>query len=106
MIELSVGASERNTMENFETLKELESFELRWKIVFTCFALVLAGALLDHLLRAPHGKEAIWCYSAGVIAFLGALWSAHKLRDGARMEGVLGSLDLLSEDLSIGDWDD
>jgi len=93
-------------MKKLKTLAELERDDLRWKILFTCFVLVLAGAFLDHLFRAPHGKEAVWCYSVGAIAFLGALWAAHVLRDGARKDGVLESLDLLVEDLSIGDWGD
>ena len=58
------------------------------------------------MLRAPSGKEAVWCYSAGGIAFLGAFVSAYILRDGARMEGVRSGLGLLGEDLSIGDLDD
>lgn len=93
-------------MEEFETLEELERFETRWKAIFTCFALVFAGALFDHMLRAPRGKEAVCCYSAGAIAFIGALWSAYRLDDDARWEGVLGGVELLGEDLSIGTPDD
>lgn len=93
-------------MKQFETLEELERFETRWKVIFTCFAIIFAGALFDHMLRAPRGKEAVWCYSAGAVAFLGALWSARRLGDDARWEGVLDGLDLLSEDLSIGELGD
>ncbi|MTW11089.1 hypothetical protein GM658_10790 [Pseudoduganella eburnea] len=93
-------------MEKFESLEALERFEFRWKIVFTCFGLVLAGALLDYMLRTPRGQEAVWCYSAGALGFIGALLSAYRLRDGARIDGVLDSLDLLGEDLSLGDLSD
>lgn len=93
-------------MDRFKHLNAFGHFELRWKIIFTFFAIIFAGALLDHMLRAPIGQEAVWCYSAGSIAFLGALLSAHVLRDGARIDGVRGGLELLSEDLSGGNLDD
>jgi len=48
----------------------------------------------------------IWCYSSGAVALIACLFSAHKLRDAARHEGVIGGLDLLGEDLSPGDLDD
>ncbi|XLZ70588.1 hypothetical protein ABT364_01095 [Massilia sp. SR12] len=87
-------------------MDNVERFERRWKIAFTCFAIIFAGALLDHLLRAPNGIEAVWCYSIGALAFLGALWTAHVLRDHARAHGVRDGLELLGEDLSVGDFDD
>lgn len=90
-------------MEKFESLKALERFELRWRIVFTCFGMLGACALFDHMLRKPHGEEAVWCYSAGALGFIGALFSAYRLRDGARMDAVLESLDLLGEDFPTGD---
>lgn len=93
-------------MTEVETLEELDRFETRWKAIFTCFAVIFAVALLDHMLRAPRGKEAVWCYSVGAVAFLGALWSAYRLDDDARWDGALGGLELLGEDLSIGDLDD
>ncbi|XLZ71016.1 hypothetical protein ABT364_03360 [Massilia sp. SR12] len=93
-------------MDRFKHLNEFGRFELRWKIIFTFFAIIFAGALLDHMLRAPIGRQAVWCYSAGALGFLGALWSAHVLRDGARMEGARGGLGLLGEDLSAGNLDD
>jgi len=93
-------------MEKFESIEALERFELRWKIVFTFFGLTLAGALFDHMLRTPRGQEAVWCYSAGALGFIGSLLSAYRLRDGARIDAVMESLDLLGEDLSIGDLND
>jgi len=93
-------------MDRYKHLNEFGRFELRWRIIFTFFALIFAGALLDHMLRAPIGDEAVWCHSSGVLAFLGALWSAHVLRDGARIESVHGGLGLLGEDLSGADFDD
>jgi len=93
-------------MSEFASVMELERFEKRWKFVFTCFAVVFAAALFDHMLRSPHGQEAVWCYSSGAVALIACLFSAHKLRDAARHEGVIGGLDLLGEDLSPGDLDD
>jgi hypothetical protein len=93
-------------MTEFISVDELERFERKWRFVFTCFALVLAGALFDHMLRSPSGKEAFWCYSWGGVAFAACLFAAHKLRDAARHEGVIGGLELLGEDLSPGDLDD
>ena len=93
-------------MSEFNTIDELERFERRWKVVFTCFALVLAAALFDHMLRSPRGEEAVWCYSSGTLAFAACLFAAYKLRDPARHEGVIGGLELLGEDLSPGDFDD
>lgn len=92
-------------MEKFDSIEALERFDLRWKLIFTCFGLVFAGALFDHMLRTPRGQEAVWCYSSGVVAFFGALLSAYRLRDSARIDDVLGGLDLLGEDLSVGDFD-
>lgn len=85
---------------------EFERHERRWKNAFTCFAIIFAGALLNHLLRSPSGSEAAWCYSLGALAFLGALWSAHVLRAQARAQGVRDGLELLGEDLSDGAFDD
>ena len=93
-------------MERFTNTEELLRFERRWKIVFTSFALVFAGALLDHMVRSPSGEEALWCYGLGTVAFFGALFSAHKLRDAGRKAGVRGGLDLLAEDCSAGDLGD
>lgn len=93
-------------MDWFKHLNEFGRFELRWKIIFTFFAVIFAGALLDQMLRAPSGDEAVWCYSAGVVGFLGALLSAHILRDATRMEGVRGGLELLGEDISGADFHD
>ncbi|WP_028103730.1 hypothetical protein [Pseudoduganella violaceinigra] len=93
-------------MEKFQTLEELEGFERRWKIISTCFCIVFAGALLEHLLRSPRGGEALWCYSVGAFAFIGALWSVRRIGDGEREAGLLGGLELLGEDLSVGDVDD
>ena len=93
-------------MTEFISVDELERFERKWRFVFTCFALVLAGALFDHMLRSPSGKEAVWCYSSGAVAFAACLFAAYKLRDAARHEGVIGGLELLGEDLSPGDLDD
>lgn len=84
----------------------MDQFERRWTIAFTVFAVLFAGALLDHMLRWPSGTEAAWCYGIGTIALLGALFSARRLRDFAREAGVRGGLDLLGEDLTIGDLDD
>ena len=70
----------RGTMDRFKNLSEFGRFELRWKIIFTCFAVIFAGALVDHMLRAPTGNEAVWCYSLGAVAFLGAIWSANVLQ--------------------------
>jgi len=36
-------------MAEFKTAAEFLSFERKWKLVFTVFALVFAGALLDHM---------------------------------------------------------
>lgn len=85
---------------------ELDRFERRWRIVFTFFAVILAAALFDHMLRSPHGNEALLCYSLGAVAFAACLWAASKLRDAERQENVLGGLELLGEDLSVGDLDD
>ncbi len=93
-------------MTEFSNADELERFERRWKFIFTCFAVILAGALFEHMLRHPRGEEAVWCYSLGAIAFVACLFSANKLRDSARHEGVIGGLELLGEDLSPGDLDD
>jgi hypothetical protein len=97
---------EEDSVDWYRNLNEFGRFELRWKVIFTFFAVIFAGALFDHMLRTPSGDEAVWCYSAGAIAFLGALLSAHVLRDTARMEGVRGGLELLGEDLSVGDFHD
>lgn len=93
-------------MTEFTSVDELERFERRWKFIFTCFAIVFAAALFDHMLWSPRGKEAVWCYSLGALAFSACLFAAHKLRDLARHEGVMGGLELLGEDLSVGDLDD
>lgn len=93
-------------MERFTNIEELVRFERRWKFIFTSFAFVFAGALLDHMVRNPSGEEAMWCYGLGTAAFFGALFSAHKLRDARREAGVRGGLDLLAEDCSAGDLDD
>ena len=93
-------------MSEFTSVDELERFERRWKFVFTCFALILATALIDHMLRSPRGEEAVWCYSSDAVAFAACLFAAYKLRDPARHEGVMGGLKLLGEDLSPGDLDD
>ena len=42
-------------MIDLMSAEEFEKFERRWKVVFTCFALIFAGALLDYLLRSPFG---------------------------------------------------
>lgn len=55
-------------MSEFATIDGLERFERRGKFVFTCFALILATALIDHMLRSPRGEEAVWCYSSGAVA--------------------------------------
>lgn len=93
-------------MSEFASIDELERFERRWKSVFTCFALVLAAALFDYMLRSPRGEEAVWCYSSGTVAFAACLFAAYKLRDPARHEGVTNGVKLLGEDLSPGDLDD
>lgn len=93
-------------MTEFASATEFELFEKRWRFVFTCFAVIFAGALFDLMLRSPHGEEAVWCYSSGAVAFIACLFSAYKLRDPMRHEGVMGGLDLLDEDLSPGDLDD
>lgn len=93
-------------MIEFTSSAELDRFERRWKFTFTCFAVVFAAALFDHMLRSPHGDEAVWCYSCGAVAFIVCLFSAYKLRDPVRHESVMGGLDLLGEDLSPGDLDD
>lgn len=93
-------------MTEFRSADELDRFERRWRLIFTCFALVFAGALFDHMLRSPGGEEAAWCYSLGALAFVGCLFSAYRLHDAARYEGVMGGLNLLGEDLSTGDLDD
>ncbi len=93
-------------MAELMTSEELDQFERKWKIIFTIFAVVLAGALLDHLLRSPHGVEALWCYSLGAFGLIVCLWAASKLRDAARHDAVIGGVELLGEDLSIGDSDD
>ena len=93
-------------MTEFASVDELDRFERRWRFTFTCFAVIFAAALFDHMLRSPHGKEAVWCYSCGAVAFVMCLFSAYKLHDAARHEGVIGGLELLGEDLSAGDSDD
>lgn len=93
-------------MTEFASVDELDRFERKWKAIFTCFAVVLAGALFDHMLRSPRGEEAVWCYSLGSLAFVGCLFSAYQLRDPLRHEGVMGGLKLLGEDLSPGEVDD
>lgn len=93
-------------MAELRTAEELDRFERKWRVIFTCFAVVFAAALFDHMLRSPHGEEAAWCYSCGAVAFAVCLFSAYKLRDPARQEGLMGGLDLLGEDLSPGDLDD
>lgn len=93
-------------MAEFKTAAEFLSFERKWKLVFTVFALVFAGALLDHMLRAPSGEEAAWCYTSGALAFLICCWAAHRLRNAACHESLIGGLELLAEDLSSGDLPD
>ena len=86
--------------------EEFVRFERKWKIIFTFFGFLFAGALLDYLLRAPRGFEAFWCYSLGGIAFFVCLWSARKLADPGRFDGAMGGLEVLGEDLPTGDLDD
>ncbi|WP_090443875.1 hypothetical protein [Duganella sp. CF458] len=93
-------------MAELMNTEEFVRFERKWKFVFTSFAVVFVAALLDHLLRSPHGVEAFWCYSLGLLSVVVCFSAAYKLRDAARSDGVIGGLDLLGEDLSVGDLDD
>lgn len=93
-------------MIEFHNAGEFLRFERKWKTVFTCFALILVGALLDHMLRAPHGEEAVWCYSIGGLAFIICAWAANRLRNAARHDGLIDGLGLIEEDLSVGDFPD
>jgi len=96
----------RNAMTDLMTTEEFVQFERKWKIVFTVFGIVFAGAILDYLLRSPRGAEAFLCYSLGPIAFLVCVLSARKLADADRLDRVMGGLEVLGEDLSSGDLDD
>jgi len=85
---------------------EFIRFERKWKIIFTFFGVILAGALLGYMLRSPHGLEAFWCYTLGAAALLVCLWSARKLGDAERYDRAIGGLELLGEDLPISGPDD
>ncbi|WP_426337846.1 hypothetical protein ACN9MZ_15270 [Pseudoduganella sp. S-14] len=93
-------------MVDLLSTEEFMRFERKWKIIFTFFGAILAGTLLDYLLRSPRGVEAFWCYTLGAAALLVCLWSAHKLGDAERYDGAIGGLELLGEDLPISGPDD
>lgn len=80
---------------------ELLRFELRWKLVFFTFAVVFVIALLDRLLRSPHGWEAFWCYGLGGVGLFGCLYSARTLGDPDRLDATLDSLALIDEDIAV-----
>ena len=101
-----VGRLTEDLVAELMTSEELDQFERKWRIIFTIFAVLFAGALLDHVLRSPHGAEALWCYSLGAFGLIVCLWAASKLRDAASQDAVTGGVELLGEDLSIGDSDD
>ena len=92
-------------MIEFASGDELDRFERKWKSVFTCFAVVLAGALFDYMLRSPNGVELAWCFSLGALSFIVCLWCAYKLQDPERLDGLKSGLSTLDEDLSPGDCD-
>jgi hypothetical protein len=78
--------------------QEFTRFERRWKAIFTCFALALAGSIFAFHFGLVEGVGVFWCIAIGVISLIGALFAAYELRDPSRREGVLDGLDSLDDD--------
>jgi hypothetical protein len=83
------------------TSGELQRFEREWRLLCGVFSSIFAVALLDHLVRRPHGIEAFFCYGLGIVGLFGALLGARRLGDPERSAGALDGLGLIGEDLSL-----
>jgi len=87
-----------NELTDRMNAQEFVRFERRWKVIFTFFALVLAGSISAFYFGLVEGVGIFWCIAIGVVSLIGALFAANELRDPLRRQGVLDGLEALDDD--------
>jgi len=80
------------------TEQEFIQFERTWKLIFTFFALGLAGSIGAFHFELVEGVEVLWCVLTGAVSFLVLSTRQDSCRDPVRHEAVLNGLDAIGDD--------